>query len=157
MEAERPAVAPTGGFVPQLARTNLENPWYLLGISSAIAIGGLLLAFAMYGRNPRQGEERLRKMLDRSTPSSKRNGTWTNCGLAGHQHHVPRGQICNWIDLNIRPLVHRRDRQERVLRGRLLREEQSGKLQQYAMMMVVAVCVIIVGIGVPSRALYSVR
>jgi len=126
------------------------NPWPLLLISTGIAVAGVFLAYAMFGTDPRKGEERLRTTLG---PMYKvlQNKYWfdelwtwlaTNTMFLG-------ARIANWVDANIVDGVFVRGTGKAVyLIGELLREEQSGKLQQYAMMMVVAVCVIIVGVGV---------
>ena len=126
------------------------NPWPLLVLSTAIAGAGVFAAFLLYGSKPQEGEQRLRGMLGPIyTLLEKKyymDEMWA--WLATYTMFLG-ATIANWIDANIVDrLFIAGSGQSVYFMGRLLREEQSGKLQQYAMMMVIAVCVIIIGVGI---------
>jgi NADH-quinone oxidoreductase subunit L len=126
------------------------NPWPLLGMSLAIAIGGALVAIAMYGSNPERGEARLRSMLGPIyTLLEKKYYMDELWGWLAANTMFLGASIANWIDANIIDgLLIKGTGQVVYFIGNLLREEHSGKVQQYAMMILVAVCVIIIGVGV---------
>lgn len=135
---------------PEAGAEGHGNPWPLLVLSTAIAGAGVLAAFVLYGSKPQEGEQRLRSMLGPIyTLLEKKyymDELWA--WLAAHTMFLG-ATIANWIDANIVDRLFIAGTGQSVFfAGRLLREEQSGKLQQYAMMILVAVCIIIIGVGI---------
>ncbi len=126
------------------------NPWPLLGLSTLIAVAGTFLAFVMYGKDPKKGEEGLKRTLGpvygllENKYYMDEMWSWllTNTMFLG-------ATVANWFDATVIDGVFVRGTGAfTYFVAQLLREEHSGRLQQYAMMIVVALCVIIVGVGV---------
>ncbi len=138
--------------------TSVAEPgvaWLLLSI--ALAALGWIVAYSLYGKEPAAAEARLKSSIapiwTLLTNKYYMDDIWAfllrNTMFLG-------ANICDWFDRTVVDgfLVAGTGRAAFGF-GRMLREEHSGKVQQYGVMIVVAVLILAFGVGVAELKNYA--
>lgn len=123
------------------------NP-VMMGFSVLVALSGLLAAGSFYWSDPAAGERRLRSRL---------GFFWTLCQQKYYMDHLWAwllsgslylgARVAAWVDDNIVDGAINTVGQITMWAGNELRKEQSGRIQQYLLLIVLAVLVLIFGLG----------
>ncbi len=127
-----------------------EHPFHaaMMAFSLLVALSGLFVAWTFYGKDPAAGERRLQKRL---------GFAWTVFQQKYYMDHLWAwllsgslylgARIASWVDDNIVDGVVNFCGQVTVWAGNELRKEQSGRVQQYLLLIILAVLVLIFGLG----------
>ncbi len=120
----------------------------MMVFSVLVALGGVAAAWSYFGRDPVAGERRLRAQLGRVWVLWQQkyymDHLWAWL-LSGTMYLGAR--VAAWVDDNIVDVAVNTVGQLTVWAGNELRKEQSGRIQQYLLLIVLATLVLIVGLG----------
>lgn len=121
----------------------------MMAFSILVAVSGALTAWMLFARDPAAGERKLRARL---------GWAWTLFQQKYYMDHIWAwllsgtlylgARIAAWVDDNIVDGAVNLWGQVTVWCGNELRKEQSGRVQQYLLLIVLAVLVLIFGLGI---------
>ncbi|MBI3929724.1 MAG: NADH-quinone oxidoreductase subunit L [Armatimonadetes bacterium] len=120
----------------------------LMLLSIFLAVGGLVAGYALYGRDAEAGERRLRGWL---------GSVWRFLQQKWYMDHFwallvrwtlfNQANLAAWFDDNVVDGAVRGLARGTGLAGDKLREEQTGKVQQYLLLIIIGVLVLVLGVG----------
>ncbi len=135
-----------------------EFHWTPMLVSLVVALAGIALGAWLFARAPERGERRLRAALGPVWPLLAQkwylDHLWARA-LAGSMYAGARASA--WVEANLVDRVVLSVAQTIRNWGAWLRAEHTGKVQQYALMLLLALVLLAVGIGFVEPGFFTSR
>lgn len=134
-----------GHFLQPTGEEHGHN-WAVMGGSTVIALAGLGLAWTMYGKDPEQGEAQLQARLGRFLPVLQQKWYFDHIWAQALAHlvYVDSKVAGNFDEKVVDGVIYGTGRLT-LQGGDLLRREQTGQVQRYALMLLLGLLTLVFG------------